>query len=118
MPLHRLAALLLAAALASLSGCDCGPPPPPPTPPALVHSALPDGTAGYTYSATLSATDGPPPYTFTAQSVPTGLSLDSSGALHGSLAVSGDFSLQVTVTDANGETDSATFPLKVFPAVA
>ncbi|HEY8206438.1 MAG TPA: putative Ig domain-containing protein, partial [Myxococcaceae bacterium] len=112
----RIVALALAATLVSFSGCSCEPPPP--TSPALVETALADGTAEHSYSASLSATDGTPPYAFTAQGVPSGLTLSTGGALQGTPTGGGDFSLQVTVTDANGETDSATFPLKIFPAVA
>ena len=86
---HRLIAFAFAVALASLSGCDCGTPPP--TSPALVISELPDGTAGHAYSASVSATDGTPPYTFSAQDVPSGLALDAHGALRGNPTGSGDF---------------------------
>src|SRR4051812_3863055 len=106
---HRLAALLLAAALASLSGCSCGEPPPPPV--ALVVSALRDCTAASPYSTSVSAKDGTPPYTFTAQGVPSGLVMHDVGALSGAATAGGVFTLQVTVTDAKGQTDSATFPL-------
>ncbi|MGD0256045.1 MAG: cell wall-binding repeat-containing protein [Acidimicrobiales bacterium] len=52
---------------------------------AVVTSGLPSGTVGASYSATLSASGGTPPYTWaiTAGSLPSGLSLSSSGAITG-----------------------------------
>lgn len=64
---------------------------------------LADGEVGSAYSATLTASGGTAPYTYTdATSVPAGLTLSSAGVLSGSPTQAGSFSITVRVSDANG----------------
>jgi uncharacterized protein (TIGR03437 family) len=76
--------------------------------PSITTSSVPNGTVGVTYSQTLSASGGTPPYsnwTVSAGSLPPGLSLNaSSGAISGtpSTAVGSPFSFSVTVRDSVG----------------
>jgi len=113
-----LVAGLLATALA-LSACKSDPPNPPGGgDPTLVDSPLAETTVGVSYSASLGASGGKAPYTFSAQGLPPGISLTSdSGALSGTSTAAGDFQVQVTVKDADGKQASKSFTLKVYPGV-
>jgi hypothetical protein len=115
----RLVVGLLATAVA-LSACKKDPPSPPEDgAPSFTAATLAETTVGASYSATLAASGGKTPYTFSAQGLPPGISLASdSGALSGAASAAGDFEVQATVTGANGKQDSRTLPLKVHPPVA
>ena len=71
---------------------------------ALAPATLPDGTAGTAYSATISASGGVSPYTYTvtAGALPAGLTLDAAtGALSGTPTTSGTANFTVTATDSS-----------------
>ena len=79
------------------------PVPPPPAGLALATTALPAGTVGTSYSATLSATGGTPPYTWhvTGGTLPPGLRLDkSTGVISGRPLVPDTRKVTITVTDS------------------
>jgi virginiamycin B lyase len=58
--------------------------------------------AGSAFSGTCTASNGTPPYTFSATGLPPGVSLDSStGILSGTLTIAGYFNFTVTVTDSS-----------------
>ena len=80
----------------------------PPPPPSVTTVSLPAGVRTQPYSASLSATSGAPPYTWsvTAGSLPTGVALSAAGALTGTPTANGTFSPTFTVTDNNGMTGS------------
>lgn len=59
----------------------------------------------------MSATGGKSPYTFTVTGLPTGLSMTTAGRLTGSTSATGTFNTAVTVTDANGKTNTASKPI-------
>ena len=81
-------------------------------------ATLTAGTYGQTYSATIAASGGVPPYTFSAPALPTGLSIGAgSGMISGSPSVIGTFSVVVTVTDSNSATASQTYSLAINPLV-
>lgn len=89
------------------------------TPPKLsiTTTTLTSATLGQSYSFTLGASDGTPPYRWTATGIPAGLSLDpQSGILAGTPTTAGNFSLSVQVTDAAQATASATLALRVVSA--
>lgn len=76
---------------------------PPPAGLALATTALPAGTVGTRYSATLSATGGTSPYTWhvTSCALPPGLRLDkSTGVISGRPLVHGTRKVTITVTDS------------------
>lgn len=84
-------------------------------------SPLPDGYRSIAYSATLAATGGVAPYTFsiTAGALPTGLALNAgSGAITGTPTASGTFTPTFTVTDVNGKAGSKALSLTVQPGLA
>ncbi len=114
----RLVAGLLAT-LVALSACKNDPAPPSDGSPTLAEAPLAETTVGVSYSATLGASGGTTPYTFSAQGLPPGLTLASgSGSLSGTPTAPGDFQVQVTVQSANGKEATRAFTLKVYPAVS
>jgi len=80
---------------------------------ALSPSVLPTAKVGAAYSQTIVASGGTSPYTFavTGGSLPSGLSLSSSGVLAGTPAATGVFSFTVAATDAAGCTSSRSYTL-------
>jgi hypothetical protein len=63
-------------------------------------SPLPNGAVGVSYSQVLQATDGTPPYEWTATGLPAGLTLLNNGTLSGTPTSSGTQIIAVTVTDS------------------
>src|SRR5439155_5300335 len=78
-------------------------------------SQLPGGTVASAYSATLSASGGTSPYSWSLSSgtLPTGLILSSSGTLSGTPTVAGAFPFTVTVKDAVSGSASASLSINV-----
>ncbi|MGO4798119.1 putative Ig domain-containing protein [Pseudomonas sp. W22_MBD1_FP4] len=67
-------------------------------------------TVGSAFNATLSASGGDAPYTFNVNSLPSGLSLNTStGQISGTPTAAGAYSFTATVTDSNGATGSITY---------
>ena len=89
------------------------------TPISISTNALPNGTVGTVYSQTLTANGGTSPYTWTIASgtLPTGLTLSSSGVISGTpTTAGGPTSVTFKVTDANNLT--ATQSLSITTAYA
>ena len=82
---------------------------------ALTASPLTAGTAGVSYSKTLTASGGTSPYSFTvtAGSLPSGLSLSKTGVLTGTPKASGTFSFTVSVSDAANPANKTSVPYKL-----
>lgn len=80
-----------------------------------VSPSLPASTTGSTYTNTLSAGGGSGPYTFTLNSgsLPTGLSLSSSGVVSGTPGATGTFNFTVLATDANGFTGVQSYAITI-----
>jgi acid phosphatase len=74
-----------------------------------------NGQVQVSYSATLQATGGTPPYTWSVSSgqLPTGLSISSSGAVTGIPTVAGTVSFTIQVKDNAGSTATSTFSLNI-----
>jgi PKD domain len=66
----------------------------------IVTLALPSGTAETAYSASLEATNGTPPYTWTSGTLPPGLSCASNGVLSGTPTLAGTNLVTFTVQDS------------------
>src|SRR5207245_337512 len=81
----------------------------------ITSSQLPGGTVSSAYSATLSASGGTSPYSWSVSSgtLPTGLSLSSSGTLSGTPTVAGSFPFTMAVKDAATASASATLSINV-----
>src|SRR5207248_97980 len=81
----------------------------------ITTAQLPGGAVAGTYSATLSATGGSTPYTWSLLSgtLPNGLTLNASGSLSGTPSLAGSFPFTVQVKDAAGLSASANFSINV-----
>jgi hypothetical protein len=85
-------------------------------PPALIittASPLADAIAGTAYSATLIATGGVSPYTWTQTGAPAGITLSTGGVLSGTTTATGSFTIAATVKDNAGTTAARSFSLTV-----
>jgi fibronectin type 3 domain-containing protein len=93
-----------------------------PTPVSITTTSLANGKQNTAYSATLAATGGTTPYTWsiTASSLPPGLSLNAStGAISGTPTASGTFGFTAKVTDSTTPTaQTATQTLSITVAAA
>jgi hypothetical protein len=87
--------------------------PPPPATSCVAISAV-QGVAITPVTLTPSGGTGPP-YTFTANGLPAGLTMSSTGTISGTPTVSGAFSYTVTVTDKNGNSSSVNCLVTVAP---
>ena len=84
--------------------------------PTITTTSVPDATSGDPYSASLAATGGTTPYTWSISSgsLPSGLSLSSStGAITGTTSKTGTFSFTAKVTDSASKTGTAPLSLNV-----
>jgi hypothetical protein len=90
---------------------------PPPAALTIQTTSLPNAQAGNAYSATLTATGGYPPYTWSIVGgvLPMGIALMSSGQFTGTAVTGSDglYFLQATATDPTGRTTSAILQLRV-----
>jgi alpha-tubulin suppressor-like RCC1 family protein len=85
----------------------------------ITTTSLPDATVGVAYSQTVQASGGQGAYTWSADGLPAGLSINTStGAIAGTPSVAGTFNVSVTVNDAATppQTVSKSFSLVVAPA--
>lgn len=85
----------------------------------ITTDALPDGTVHQSYSTTLNASGGTPPYSWSisGNSLPAGLSFSSSsGAISGTpSAAQGPVSLTLTATDSHQQAVNVTLDLTIDP---
>src|SRR5581483_11147732 len=78
--------------------------------PTITTSSVPDATSGTAYNASLAASGGTTPYTWSISSgsLPSGLSLSSStGAISGTTSSTGTFNFTAKVTDSTSKTGTA-----------
>ncbi|KQN38216.1 hypothetical protein ASE92_01915 [Pedobacter sp. Leaf41] len=82
----------------------------------LVPGALPDGVTNVSYPTQIipAATGGTGPYTYAATNVPAGLTFnETTREITGTPTVPGNNTVLVTVTDANGNTVTSNYTLKI-----
>ncbi|MFN7996484.1 MAG: putative Ig domain-containing protein [Bryobacteraceae bacterium] len=88
--------------------------------PSITTTSLPAGTVGVAYSATVAASGGTQPYTWsiTAGSPPAGTSLNSaSGTISGTPTSSGSFTFTVQVADSASNTATKQFTVSIAGAL-
>ncbi len=85
------------------------------SPPSVTTTSLPGGQAGQSYSATVAGSGGTAPLTWSAQGLPPGLSIASTGQISGTPLDPGTFSVTVKATDAAGAADSRTISVDIGP---
>ena len=116
---------LIVGATVLLAGCSPEPNPGKPFKPStlmLTTTSLPAGTAGSAYSSLVAASGGTTPYTYSAASLPNGLSINSvTGAITGTPAQSsvGTASVTIKVTDStqpSAQSAASNLSLKISPA--
>lgn len=73
-----------------------------PLPSITTPSPLPNGPVGVPYSQQMAATGGVPPYVFSMNNNPPGITMTPSGVLHGTPSASGTYNINVGVTDSVG----------------
>jgi len=88
----------------------------------ITTTSLPEGTVGQSYSQTLQATGGKPPYSWNLVSgrgnLPPGLTLNpSSGVISGTPTAGGTFNFTVQVKDSEQRTDTQDLSLRVIVPV-
>ena len=67
----------------------------------VTTAVLPDGAPGVAYAATLAATGGTPPYTWSAGAgLPPGITVGATGTISGTPSAVGAYGFTVTVTDS------------------
>jgi|GEM_PF-2467751 len=85
----------------------------------VAPATLPGGTIGDSYSQTLTATGGAPPYTFSVfeSSLPGGLTLNATtGEISGTLSQPGSFTFTILATDDNDCVGGRTYTVEVTDA--
>jgi hypothetical protein len=93
-----------------------------PPPLSVSTGSLPDGTVNTSYSQTLQANSGVPPYTWsiTGGTLPVGLTLSPGGVISGTPIATGTSSFTVQVADSSTptpQTASANLTIKINPGV-
>jgi hypothetical protein len=68
--------------------------------PSITTTTLPGGIVGAAYNATVAATGGTSPYTFSATGLPGGLTISSAGVISGNPTASGTFNPVITIMDS------------------
>jgi hypothetical protein len=92
---------------------SASPPPPAPAPLVITTGILPTGTVGTPYSATLAATGGVSPYTWSAIGLPSGLSMSIAGTISGVPTTAGTQMAALAVKDSTGATASSSLSLTI-----
>jgi hypothetical protein len=80
-----------------------------------VTATLGGGQVGVSYSGTVSASGGTPPYSLTVSGLPTGLSF-ANGGVSGTPTTAGTYTVQVTAKDSTGAQATGSFTVVIQPA--
>jgi uncharacterized protein (TIGR03437 family) len=84
---------------------------------AILTNSLPQAKVGKAYSYLLAAVGGTPPFTWSAGSMPDGLTISADGLLKGTPTRAGAFSLNLTVRDSLQVTATSTLNLQVADSI-
>ncbi len=121
MRVSRVSAVCVGLLAAVLAGCGGGKSTSsgPATLTITTTSPLPGGVTGSAYSATLTASGGTAPYTWSATgTLPTGLVLSSAGEITGTPSIAGSSTFSVLVTDSAATPQTATLAATLVIAAA
>ena len=90
------------------------------SPLSITTASVPSALAGSAYSTSLAANGGSSPYTWSvlSGSLPTGLSLSSSGVISGTPSANGTSTLTVQVSDATSQTANKSLSITVAPGLS
>jgi hypothetical protein len=85
----------------------------------ITTSSLPAYTTGTSYTQTLTATGGTPPFSWSlgSGSLPPGLALDSGGTIRGTATAAGSYTFSVRVTDRAGANATRGYSITINGAV-
>ncbi|MCU1237537.1 MAG: Ig family protein, partial [Candidatus Solibacter sp.] len=91
-----------------------------PSPIQITTAALPASTVGATYTQSLIATGGSPPFTWSLNSgaLPPGLTLDPGGAIRGTARTPGSYTFSLQVVDSQGTNATVSYAVTVNAAVS
>jgi hypothetical protein len=78
----------------------------------ILTAALPGGQIGQSYTATMQASGGVPPYSWTSTGLPPGLAM-SGATISGVPTADGDFTPEITVTDEDATTAQRSYPVTI-----
>ncbi|MGE0407326.1 MAG: putative Ig domain-containing protein, partial [Candidatus Korobacteraceae bacterium] len=89
-----------------------------PVPLVITSTSVPDTKVGSAYSATMAASGGTTPYSFTlaSGSLPAGLALATNGSISGTATASGVFNFTLQAKDSAGQTATKAFGMTVAAA--
>ncbi len=79
----------------------------------ITTATLPTAVVGTAYSSSISATDGGPPYSWSAVNLPAGMTFSTSGVLSGTPTATGTASITFSVQDSAGHTGTASLALVI-----
>ena len=82
----------------------------------IVTLSLPDGAVGVAYSASLTASGGVPPYTWTVTGLPAGVTATAAGTISGTPTAAGTFTVSASVKDAAGVSTAKSYSVTIVPA--
>lgn len=89
-----------------------------PLPTITTASPLPNGPVGVAYSEQIAATGGTPPYIFSMNANPPGITITRSGVLNGTPTQAGTYKFDIGVTDSLGGQEVAPFQVTFATAVS
>jgi hypothetical protein len=82
----------------------------------ITTASLPDGVVGVAYTVALSASGGVPPYTWTVTGLPGGVTATAAGAISGTPAAAGKFTVSASVKDSAGSVVTKSYSPTIAPA--
>lgn len=89
-----------------------------PLPTITTASPLPNGPVGVLYSQQIAATGGVPPYTFSMNANPPGITITRSGVLSGTPPTAGTYNFNIAVTDSLGGQTLSPFQVTFATAIS